>query len=274
MIEPGLIALATAATGIVIHAIKTARQQDYAARLAKINALYRSEPVIISDTGQFQHARLSDITTPAFSGSLAYCETDLIICPAQANEVICVPIETIQWVTATQDAPNHTTRVELHYEHQNEWRILHIALPSQAMTQLGYLLKRILPRERISQRPDSHLIGPFSARMVMQNLIGETQLGHDVSLYLLPNMLVVLADNRVQFKLNLGHVRRVLAVERVTKPLDRFIIRGLTAGMIRLHSMTQTIAFALPHYLELAEQISARSQCPLEHIEQAEKRQK
>ncbi|MEO1647044.1 MAG: hypothetical protein AAFR67_17795 [Chloroflexota bacterium] len=123
-------------------------------------------------------------------------------------------------------------------------------------------------------RPPATPIGPLAAHIAEDTLQGESNLGAEVSLYLLPHMLIVLQGDKVSAKLDTSSIRRVLSVERITGKLDSLLHRTTPEGVIRLYSLYETVAFALPQYRELAEEISYLSRCPVEFITQEDKSRK
>ena len=90
-------------------------------------------------------------------------------------------------------------------------------------------------------------------------------------LYLLPHILVVLQGDVVQAKLDMSSIRRVLSVERLNNRFDQLLKPSSPDGVIRLYSLYETVAFALPQYRELAEEIAYLSRCPIEFITQEDK---
>ena len=177
----------------------------------------------------------------------------------------------IQWVSAVDFQEEGIAKLEIHLDIGGHWRILSLQLPASDMGMLVKILKRVLPAHltNLGQAP-AKPIGPLSAKLTEDTLQGETSLGAEVSLYLLPHLLIVLADDTVQAKLDMSSVRRVLAVERITGAFDN-ILSKQPDGVIRLYSMYETASFALPQYRELAQEISYLSRCPVEFITQDEK---
>ena len=75
-------------------------------------------------------------------------------------------------------------------------------------------------------------------------------------------------------KLDTSSIRRVLAVEKLSGRLDSLLKTSVPDGIVRLYSLYETAAFALPQYRELAEEISYLAHCPLEYISQEDKSSK
>ncbi|MDQ7027283.1 MAG: hypothetical protein Q9P01_01840 [Anaerolineae bacterium] len=181
----------------------------------------------------------------------------------------------IQWVTAVTVADDGTAQIVIHIEASQQWRLLHLRLAQSDMVFLTNVLQRILPAARLNiDRPISKPIGLISARMVEENLQGEITVGQAVDLYLLPHMLIVLHDDKVQAKLDTSSFRRVLAVERVSGKLDNILHPNKPDGLVRIYSLYETAVFALPQYRQLAEELSYLSRCPVEFIVQDDKTHK
>lgn len=177
----------------------------------------------------------------------------------------------IQWVSAVEFHTEGIATLHIHLDIGGHWRILTLQLPAGDMGMLARVLKRMLPSS-ISNlgRTPAKPIGPLTAKLTEDTLQGETSLGAEVGLLLLPHLLIVLVDDVVQAKLDMSSVRRVLAVERISGALDNLLAKH-PDGVMRLYSMYETASFALPQYRELAQEISYLSRCPIEFITQDEK---
>jgi hypothetical protein len=186
-----------------------------------------------------------------------------------------IHVGVMQWVTAVTPEADGTAQITIHIESDKQWRLLKLRLAESDMVLLAKVLVRVVPPSRlnIGNRP-TNPIGPVPARMVDENLQGEITLGAEVGLYLLPHMLIVLHDDMVQAKLDTSSIRRVLAVERVSGKLDGILNRNMPEGIVRLYSLYESAAFALPQYRQLAEEISYLSRCPVEFIVQEDKTNK
>ena len=117
-------------------------------------------------------------------------------------------------------------------------------------------------------------IGPIAAKVAEDTLQGKISFGADISLYLLPHILIVLQGDIVRAKLDTSSIRRVLSVERISGKLDNLLHPNTPDGIVRLYSLYETVAFALPQYQELAQEISYLSRCPIEFITQEDKTRK
>lgn len=181
----------------------------------------------------------------------------------------------IQWVSAVTVADDGTAQIVIHVESSQQWRLLHLRLAQSDMVFLTKVLQRVVPVARLNiGRPAAKPIGLILARMVDESLQGEITLGQAVGLYLLPHMLIVLHGDTVQAKLDTSSFRRVLAVERVSGKLDNILHPNTPDGIVRIYSLYETAAFALPQYRQLAEELSYLSRCPVEFIVQGDKTHK
>jgi hypothetical protein len=192
---------------------------------------------------------------------------------SQQSQVI--DFSEIQWVSAISQPQEGIAEMSLHLEIDKRWRILILQMPEAEMLLLGRLLQQIIPASRLNLgRPAAHPIGPLAARIAEDSLQGESSLGEEISLYLLPQILIVLKGDMVKAKLDTSSIRRVLAVEKLSGRLDSLLKPALSDGVVRLYSLYETAAFALPQYRELAEEISFLARCPLEYISQEDKSSK
>jgi len=181
----------------------------------------------------------------------------------------------VQWVSTVQLSQEGVAAITVHFEIHHQWWLLHLQLAEAEMGLIVKLLRRTVPASRMNiGHRTMPPIGPIEARIASETLQGETTLGADVGLYLLPHMLVVLQADTVRAKLDMSSVRRVLAVERVPGRLSGILHPGTAEGIVRLYSLYETVSFALPQYRELAEEISTLSRCPVEFIMKEDKTQK
>jgi hypothetical protein len=181
----------------------------------------------------------------------------------------------VQWVSAVTLTESGAARITLHMEAERRWRILTLQMPETEMGLLAKVLRRRIPSNRCNiGRSVTLPIGPVPARIAGETLQGDMKLGARVTLYLLPHILVVLDGDLVQAKLDTSSIRRVLAVQKVTNPIDNIINLGMPDGVVRLYSFYENVAFALPQYRELAEEISYLSHCPVEFVYRDDKTRK
>ena len=193
----------------------------------------------------------------------------------QTTQHHIVDFATMQWVSAVTMTPEKIASLSIHIEVKGHWRILTLQMPEAEMATLVKVLRRAINQSRMNiGRPPATPIGPLAAHVAEDTLQGKSNLGAEVSLYLLPHMLVVLQGDYVRAKLDTSSIRRVLSVERITGKLDSLLHRTTPEGVIRLYSLYETVAFALPQYRELAEEISYLSRCPVEFITQEDKSSK
>ena len=181
----------------------------------------------------------------------------------------------MQWVSAVLMAEDGTAQVVIHVEANQQWRLLHLRLAQTDMVLLTKVLRRVLPSARLNlDKPVIKPIGPIAARVVEESLQGEITLGQEVKLYILPHLLIVLHDDTVRAKLDMSSFRRVLSIERISRKFDSVLNPNTPEGMVRIHSLYETAAFALPQYRQLAEELSYLSRCPVEFIIQEDKTHK
>lgn len=183
-----------------------------------------------------------------------------------------IDFATIQWVSAVTTGQEGIATLSMHLEINRHWRIVSLQMPEADMIVLVNVLRQAINDSRLNiGRPPSNPIGPLPAYIAEDTLQGVSNIGAEVSLYLLPHMLIVLQGDVVQAKLDTSSVRRVLAVERVSNRIDQILKPSTPDGVIRLYSLYETVAFALPQYRELADEISYLSRCPVEFITQDDK---
>jgi hypothetical protein len=181
----------------------------------------------------------------------------------------------VQWVRAISQPQEGIAEMSIHLEVEKRWRILSFQMPEAEMLLLAKVLHQVIPSSRLNLgQPIAHPIGPLPARIAEDNWHGESSLGEEVSLYLLPQILIVLKADVVMAKLDTSSIRRVLAVEKLSGRLDSLLKSSVPDGVVRLHSLYETAAFALPQFRELAEEISYLAHCPLEYISQEDKSSK
>lgn len=189
-----------------------------------------------------------------------------------SQQVHIVDFGTIQWVSAVTFSEEGIARISIHLEIRKHWRILSLQIPESDMTVLVKVLQQIVNVSRLNiGRPSANPIGPLAAYVTEDTLQGESNLGAEVSLYLLPHILIILQADIVRAKLDTSSIRRVLSVERISGRLDTLLNPTAPEGVVRLYSRHETVAFALPQFRELAEEISYLSRCPVEFITQEDK---
>ena len=227
---------------------------------------------VIAEGGLYQLASPSETVPMRAFRSLHLIEGGLRLQDnlSQQNQVI--DFATIQWVSAVTFAQEGIASLSIHIEVQKRWRILSLQMPESDMAVLIKVLRQLINSSRlnIGRRP-ANPIGPLLARVTEDTLQGESIPGAEVSLYLLPHMLIVLQGDIVQAKLDTSSIRRVLSVERISSRLDTLLNPKAPEGVIRLYSLHESVAFGLPQYRELAEEISYLSRCPVEFITQEDK---
>jgi hypothetical protein len=213
-------------------------------------------------------------TYSAFS-DLQLAHGGFTLCDSRDGQVWFINFAYIQWVSAVILADDGTAQIVIHIETNQQWRLLHLRLAQTDMMLLTKVLRRVLPSARLNlDMPVTKPIGPIPARAVDENLQGEITLGQEIKLYILPHMLIVLHDDTVQAKLDMSSFRRVLSIERISRKFDSVLNPNTPEGMVRIHSLYETAAFALPQYRQLAEELSYLSRCPLEFIVQEDKTHK
>lgn len=189
-----------------------------------------------------------------------------------SQQIHIVDFGTIQWVSSVSFSQEGIAHISLHLESQKRWCILSLQIPESDIAVLVKVLQKVVNASRLNiGRPPANPIGPISAYVTEDTLQGESNLGAEVSLYLLPHILIVLQGDVVRAKLDTSSIRRVLSVERISNRLDVLLKPKTPEGVIRLYSLHETIAFALPQFRELAEEISYLSRCPIEFITQEDK---
>ena len=226
----------------------------------------------IAEGGLYQLASPSESIPMRAFRSLHLIEGGLRLQDNLTQQSHVIDFATIQWVSAVTFAQEGIASIAIHIEAQKHWRILSLQIPEADMAVLVKVLRQLISSSRLNiGRPPANPIGPLLARVTEDTLQGESNLGAEVALYLLPHMLIVLQGDIVQAKLDTSSIRRVLSVERLNGRLDALLHPGVPEGVIRLYSLHETVAFALPQFRELAEEISYLSRCPVEFITQEDK---
>lgn len=229
----------------------------------------------LADGGLYRLYAPHAVTKFAAFRNLHLVEGGLAWFDARHQQAHFIDFATIQWVSAITLSATDIASITLHAESQQRWRVLDLQMPRAELSVLLRILQQVIAssRSNIGQMP-THPLGPIPARIAEDTLQGVSQLGAEVGLYLLPPMLIVLQGDQVLAKLDTSSIRRILAVERVSKRLDVFLQATPPEGVIRLYSLYETVAFALPNYRELAQEIAYLSHCPIEFITQMDKRDK
>lgn len=224
------------------------------------------------------HAGLYSITMPRDSvdfkafRDLHLVEGGFAFHDNQSNQIQFLDFAHIQWVSAVTFPQEGIANITIHMEIKRRWYVLNFRMPQSNMVILVKILRQVVSSSRlnIDGRPTS-AIGPIAAKVAEDTLQGKVNLGVDVDLYLLPHMLIILQGDIVQAKLDTSSIRRVLSVERISSKLDSLLHPNTPDGIVRLYSLYETAAFALPQYQEFAQEISYLSRCPIEFITQEDK---
>jgi hypothetical protein len=271
MLEVGLFGLLAAAT------LETLRhywqQQQHLVRLERASGQPTSKlPVYhIASDGMFQFGTPTQPGEAAAFRQLRALDSGIAFVNEQTKREYVLTFADIQWFGDIQASTAQTYALRLHLEVDGHWQILTLYLNQPAALTLKTILRQALPPERV--RVDYHPVGPIQARIAGQNLQGDTYLEDAVMIYVLPHLLIVLRGDVVLAKLSTRSIQRVLAVEHVNKGLNHLLTKS-AAGIVRLHSMYDTVAFALSQYRELADEIAYLARCPIEHIYRDDKRNK
>lgn len=247
----------------------TKRQQR---TLAAGNDFERRSLSLIAEGGLYQIAAPSERSQMRAFRALHLIEGGFRLHDNSTGQAQFVDFGTIQWVSAVTFSQKGIAEISIHLEVGKRWRILTLHMPESDMAVLVKVIRQVVNISRLNiGRAPTKPIGPLTANIAEDTLQGVSNLGADISLYLLPHILIVLQGDIVRAKLDTSSIRRVLSVERVSNRLDSFLNPNIPDGIIRLYSLHETIAFALPQFRELAEEISYLSRCPVEFITQEDK---
>lgn len=198
----------------------------------------------------------------------------LLVYPS-GDKPLTIRFQQIQWVSTVNIVDEKYVAIIIHFEQQKRWWMLELQLDQTEMMVLINVMRRSIPLSRLNLGNLPHPpVGPVAARIARENWQGSITAGAEVTLYLLPNLLVILSGDHVHARLATGSIRRVLSVERESGKLDNLLQWNSNEGLIRLYSLHETAAFLLPHYRELAEEIALAAHCPLEHITREDKTNK
>ncbi|MCA9895147.1 MAG: hypothetical protein KC615_19310 [Anaerolineae bacterium] len=281
MLEIGLLALATLATGGLIALARTHWHQRHFYKPTPRQYGLDDGTLIRKSHATIAHAGVYSFGTPAKGGeSRGFAQLrleygDLILQDARSKQLLYFPMMAIQWVSAITLEPGDISAITLHIEREGRWHLLALRLPQMEMTVLVRVLRQAIHSARINIGNLSYKpIGPLSAYYAHQSLQGETVLDQPVELYLLPHLLVVLKGDRVQAKLDISSVRRVLAVDRIHGVLDSVLKPNTPEGIVHLYSMSETVSFALAPFRDFADEIGSLSRCPVEHVYREDKASK
>lgn len=276
MLEFGLIALATLATGGLLVLMR----QRWLARSFRQPSPHTDSqppeihgvPAVIAQGGLYAFGIPRRPGQPRSLAELQLEYEDLVLRDAATQQVYYFPLMAIQWVSAIEQSDDGIAGITLHLERGGIWHLLTLRLPQMEMGILANVLRQAVnPARRNLGNPLAPPIGPITAFVAGQTLQGETILGEEVGLYILPSLLIVLHGDRVHAKLDLSSIRRVLAVERTPRGLDAVLRSNAPEGIVRLYSLSETVAFALPQFRELADEIGSLARCPVEHIYREDK---
>lgn len=271
MLETALILLATAATGGLW--MLTRRWQHRQVPGPPLDADTSRPLSSLAAAGLFQLGKPGDSPTPQAFADLQLLHNGLLFYGATTRQPYFFDFAHIQWVSGLSLHAGNIVQIGLHLELDHRWRVLTLQLTESDMALLVSVLRRLIApgRLNVGNIPMSP-IGPVPARIAGETLQGETTLGAEVGLYLLPHMLVVLnKGDVVQARLDTSSIRRVLAVERMN---GRLLGLGAQEGVVRLYSMYDTVAFALPQYQELAREIAHLARSPVEFVMREDKANK
>lgn len=281
MLEIGLIALATLATGGLIALARTHWQQRHFQKSTPRLLPADNHSMNAKPFGTIAQAGVYSFGTPNQPGeSRGFAQLhleygDLVLQDARSQRVLYFPLMAIQWVSDISLEPGEVSVMTLHIERDHHWHLLTLHLPQMEMRNLVRVLRQAVHSGRINVGNLTYKpIGPLPAYSAHQSLQGDTVINQPVELYLLPHLLVVLKDGRVQAKLDISSVRRVLAVERVSGVLDSVLKPGTPEGIVHLYSMNETVSFALVPFRDFADEIGALSRCPVEHVYHEDKANK
>lgn len=274
-LELGWLTLMTLVAGGIIAITRPwSHRRPWLRRPPRLRLSPALDPIQIAAVGQYYLAAPGRRVSSAYFVDLHVEAGGIAWHDRITREDHYVAFEDIQWVSPATVADTGQASITLDLEIAHYWRLLTLQMPEADMNRLAALLRRTLSPANypLNGRPGAHF-GPVVARVAGQTLQGEITLGADVMLYVMPRLLLVLRGDLVQAKLDLSSIRRILAVERQHGPLDN-LLKSAPDGMIRLHSMTETVAFALPDYIELAEELAYATGCSIEYVSRADKSQK
>jgi hypothetical protein len=186
----------------------------------------------------------------------------------------------VVWASAVEDAGHDDLRrIFLHAIARGRYSILAFQLHPTEMS----VLRRIVRSLQSASQPDLIMPSPpMPAFVANQNVYGQITAGAPVHLYLLPHRLIVLHHERVTAQINLGRLRRVLAIERLPAGIASGLadwrhwvrwlgVRQVTGGLLRLHSAGETALFITPRYADLAQSIAQTATCTAEFIAREDK---
>lgn len=177
----------------------------------------------------------------------------------------------IQWVSAITSVNEGISTLHIHAEIDQHWLILTLQMSSAEMLMLAKLLQKTISSARSNIGLSDAQPQIISARLADETLQGDLALGAEVQLFVLPHLLVILQKDRVQAKLDMSSVRRVLAVERLSHRLETILPSTKPEGLVRLYSLYDSVTFALSAYRALAQEIGFLARCPVDYVMQEDK---
>lgn len=271
MLEAALFAIIAGSLWVVATQFK----KRYIPALPGNHEIDRRSLSLIAGGGLYQIATPSEAVTMRAFRDMYLIEGGISLRDNQSGQTHFVDFSSVQWVSAVTFPGEGIAAIRIHLESGQRWRVLSIQIPEADMSLLVKVLRRVINASRLNiGRPPANPIGPLVANITEDTLQGVSSLGAEVSLYLLPHILIVLQGDIVRAKLDTSSIRRVLSVEKVSNRLDNLLHPATPDGVIRLYSLYETVAFALPQFRELAEEISYLSRCPVEFITQDDKTDK
>jgi hypothetical protein len=211
----------------------------------------------IAQQGAYTWDKAQDTSTPQAFRNLHLIEGGLSL--NGQNDTIDWLFSDIQAQSNVYFTPEGMACVQWHIARNGVWRVLTVQLLPAEMRDLMAIVRRYRPHIATFAPNESVLA---SAKLAHQDWAGELTLVADVWLLVLRKSLIVLQDDRVQAKIALASLRRVIALER----------RESNDGLLRLHSANETVLFALKRHTELAHILADRAHCTLEIV--TDKKQK
>lgn len=255
MIELSIIGMAAATSGLIISAF------------ASIDAMFNgvlpdAGPTLYQPDSYRIESPLGNVCTGAIA-SVQLINNAIEISDPQRGTV-CLPLDAMLWVEV-YEYDNPQVEIRLFCDAEGQWRTVRMWLPAVTAANVYRSVKQTLSA---SMSPDLMHISPMMtrARQLHQNLHGYIRYSKPVNLVIFPHLLIVVDGDRIVTRIDVRHVRRVVAMRQSHNQLVSLFQDDKHRGIVRLYSSGETIAFETEHYLRIARAIKHLSGSSIEHV--------
>lgn len=256
MIELSLLGMAAATSGLLISAFTS------------IDALFSNG--VLPDAGahlyQPDSYRIESPPGNVYTGTIA--SVQLINNAIEISDVkrgtVSLPLDAVLWVEVYEyDSPQ--VEIRLFCDADGHWRTVRMWLPAVTAANVYRSVKQTISA---SISPALMHATPIMtpARQLHQNLYGAIRYSKPVNLVIFPHLVIVVAGEHIITRIDLRHVRRVVAMHQPHNQLMSLFQNDRRRGVVRLYSNAETAAFETPNYLRIAHTIKHWSGSSIEHV--------